>query len=298
MKRLMVIAIFISSTIYAVDVERTLAGFSPIQNRQRNKSTGQREAERLSDELIKLIENGKYDEALALGDRALTLAKIQFGTNHPVYARILYSIASTRFMKGDYSEAEPLLKQALSIFEKAISLENSDNIANVEYMLASIYIIQDDYLKAESVLLRLLKLQEQSIGTENPVIVTTLNSLALLYKEKGDYQQAEPLLVRLLKIWEKELGPEHPVVVASLNNLAEIYHDNGEYMKAEPLYLRALKIREKALGPEHPDVAVSLDNLALLYAEKGDYQQAEPLLLHIITVQVFGEIWYIYCQVY
>jgi CHAT domain-containing protein/Tfp pilus assembly protein PilF len=131
---------------------------------------------------------------------------------------------------------------------------------------------------------RALEIRERVLGPEHPVVVATVNNLAILYQLIGDYTKSEPLFQRTLTIKEKALGSEHPDVARLLNNLAFLYKSRGDYAKAEPLYLRALIIKERALGPEHHDVASTLNNLAFLYKSRGDYAKVEPLYKRVLTI--------------
>jgi CHAT domain-containing protein/Tfp pilus assembly protein PilF len=129
-----------------------------------------------------------------------------------------------------------------------------------------------------------LEIRERVLGPEHPVVVATVNNLAILYQLIGDYTKAESLFQRTLTIKEKAHGPEHSDVARLLNNLAFLYKSRGDYAKAEPLYLRALTILERTLGPEHPDVASTLNSLAFLYKSRGDYAKVEPLYQRALTI--------------
>jgi CHAT domain-containing protein/Flp pilus assembly protein TadD len=131
---------------------------------------------------------------------------------------------------------------------------------------------------------RVLEIRERVLGAEHPVVVATVNNLAILYQLIGDYTKAESLFQRTLTIMERALGPEHPDVARLLNNLAFLYKSRGDYAKAEQLYLRSLTIKERTLGPEHPDVASTLNNLAFLHKTRGDYAKAEPLYKRALAI--------------
>ena len=83
---------------------------------------------------------------------------------------------------------------------------------------------------------------------------------------------------------EKVLGSEHPSTAMSLNNLAGLLMDQGDFAGARPLYERALAIREKVLGPEHPATAASLNNLACLLHDQGDLAGARPLYERALAI--------------
>ncbi|WP_437299126.1 tetratricopeptide repeat protein [Sorangium sp. So ce426] len=234
------------------------------------------EAELLNRDVVALYGQGRFDAAIPLAERALTILEKALGRDHPDVATVLNNLAALHKTKGDYARAEPLFHRALGITEKALGSEHPD-VATSLNNLAVRYAAKGDYARAEPLYHRALGIREKALGSEHPDVATSLNNIAALYHTKGDYARAEPLYHRALGITEKALGSEHPDVAASLSRLAVLYDTKGDYARAEPLYHRALGIREKALGSEHPGVATSLDTLALLYAEKGDYARAEPL---------------------
>ncbi len=180
------------------------------------------------------------------------------------------------YQRGQFREAEPLLKSILAIGEQVLGPEHPDTLGYLNN-LAILYRSQGKYEQAEPLHQRALTTRERVLGPEHPDTLSSLNNLANLYADQGKYKQAEPLYQRALKAKERVLGPEHPDTLSSLNNLANLYAGQGKYEQAEPLHQQALEARERVLGPEHPDTLSSLYNLANLYHTQGKYEQAEPL---------------------
>jgi CHAT domain-containing protein/tetratricopeptide (TPR) repeat protein len=244
---------------------------------------GVAEASRLSGQANKLYDEGKYDAAIPLAERALAIYEKALGSDHPQLAVTLDTLAGLYVAKGDYEKAESFYLRALAVFEKALGPDHPELAATLNN-LAALYAAKGDYTKAEALYLRDLAITEKALGQDHPDLAATLNNLAALYATKGDYAKAEPLYLRDLAITEKALGPDHPELASTLNNLALLYKTKGDYAKAEPLYLRDLAITEKALGSDHPEVATTLNNLASLYEDKGDDAKAELLYLRSLAI--------------
>src|SRR5262245_56314516 len=243
------------------------------------------EARKLNADILRLDRAGKYDEALPLAERELTIREKVLGPEHFEVANALNDLAVVHSKTGNYVKAEPLFQRALTIREKALGPEHPA-VAQSLNNLANLYIDRNEYAKAEPFYERALTIREKALGPEHPSVAQILNDFAFLCAVRGDYVKAEPMFQRALTIREKVLGPEHPAVAASLNNLAKLYSDGkGNFAKAEPLYVRALTIREKVLGPEHPAVALALNNLANLYKDRGDYVKAEPMFQRALTIR-------------
>jgi CHAT domain-containing protein/tetratricopeptide (TPR) repeat protein len=242
-----------------------------------NVGSGQNlgEAEALNRKVTELFSAGKYEEAIPLVQRVLSMGEKTFGPDHPLIATPLNNLAMLYRAQGRYADAEPPFKRSLAIFEKAFGPDHP-NVATSLTNLAGLYHLQGRYTDAEALYKRVLGIKEKTLGPDHPDVALSLNNLAGLYQAQGRYADAEPLNRRALAIREKALGSDRPDVAQSLNNLAALHRDQGRYADAEPLYKRSLAIYEKALGPDHTDVATSLNNLAELYEDQGRYADAEP----------------------
>ena len=237
----------------------------------------------LNQRVNQLIEQGKYQEAIPIAERAVEVAKHTLGPDHPKTADALNDLGFIFQKIGNYAKAEPLYQEALRIRQKVLGPEHSDT-ANSLNNLASLYWAMGEYVKAEPLLKEALGIRQKVFGSGHPDTAQSLNNLAELYQAMGEYAKAEPLLQEALRIRQKVLGSENPDTAVSLNNLAELYRVMGEYSKAEPLYQEGLRILQKVLGPEHRETATILNNLASLYQDMNEYAKAEPLLQEALQI--------------
>ncbi|MDY7050889.1 MAG: tetratricopeptide repeat protein [Microcystis panniformis WG22] len=242
------------------------------------------EAEKLTQQVIQLYQQGKYNEAIPLAEQALAISKQQLGDNHPLTVAILNSLAALYYSQGRYSEAEPLLKQALTIRKQQLGDNHPDTAASLNN-LAELYRLQGRYSEAEPLFKQALAISKQQLGDNHPDTATSLNNLAELYRLQGRYSEAEPLFKQALAISKQQLGDNHPLTVAILNSLAALYYSQGRYSEAEPLFKQALAIIKQQLGDNHPLTATSLNNLAGLYRVQGRYSEAEPLYQQALTIR-------------
>jgi tetratricopeptide (TPR) repeat protein len=236
----------------------------------------------LNQQVLKLYQERKYQEAVPIAERLLAIRKRALGSEDPDTATSLNNLGALYVAMGDYPKAKPLLEQAFRIRKNALGSEHPDTVISL-YNLARLYSKIGDYSQAESLHQQALQIRRNTLGSEHPDTVQSLNSLAALYYQTGDYVRAEPLFQQALRI-RKKLGPEHPDTAQSLNNLAALYVAMGDYAKAKPLLEQALRIRKKVFGLDHPDTANSLSNLASLYQEMANYAEAEPLFQQAIQI--------------
>ena len=238
----------------------------------------------LNQQVNQLIEQGKYQEAIPIAERAVEMAKRVRGPEHSETADALNNLGFLFKKIRDYAKAEPLYREALQIRQKVLGSEHLDTATSLNN-LGLLYKDMGEYAKAEPLLQEALRIYQQVLGKEHPSTAMSLDNLASLYRIMGEFAKAEPLYQEALRTRQKILGSEHPDTAVSLNNLGELYETMGEYAKAEPLYQEAIQIWQKILGSEHPDTATGLNNLALLYQAMGEYAKAEPLLQEALRIR-------------
>ncbi|WNG41573.1 CHAT domain-containing protein [Archangium violaceum] len=235
------------------------------------------------EEAIKLLEAGKYAEAITQGAQALELREAVLGDSHLEVAASLNLLGDMYRLQGDTARSEQFLQRALAIREAALGHQHLD-VAHTLNLLANLYVQQGLYSRAEPLHERALAIREAALGEQHPDVAISLNDLAVLCMEQGMYSRAESLYARALAIREATLGKQHPDVAISLSSLGHLYMAQGMYSRAERLYERALAIQEAALGKQHPHVAISLNNLANLYTEQGLHSRATPLYARALAI--------------
>lgn len=105
--------------------------------------------ERLNQEMISLYQQDRYDEAIAVGKKALEIAESERGSEHSDVARSLHNLARLYQRQGQYAAAEPLYKRSLAIWEKALGPEHTD-VATSLNDLANLYRTQGQYAAADT----------------------------------------------------------------------------------------------------------------------------------------------------
>ena len=192
-------------------------------------------------------------------------------------SRLMNQLGVLLHGKSRYSEAEPLIRRALSIGEASFGTDHPD-VVNYVNNLAMLLQDTNRSEEAEPLMRRTLAIAEASFGTDHPKVAISLNNLAALLYYTNRLEEAELLMRRALTIDESSLGMEHPNVALRLNNLAQVLKATNRLEEAEPLMRRALAIDEISVGTNHPDLARDLNNLALLLQDTTRLEEAEPLM--------------------
>jgi tetratricopeptide (TPR) repeat protein len=199
-------------------------------------------------------------------------------------AGFLYMIGYYLYLCVQYTEAEPLLRNALSISVQVLGPEHNGTCQCLN-VLGMICEAQGRYEEAEQFHRRALSIWEKTFGPKDPHVATCLNNIAFVYLHQGKYAEAEVLSKQSLAIREQVLGPDHLDVAFNFKILGELYYAQGKYTEAEAAFRRVLTIRERILGPDHPWVAESLKSLGLIYHEQGKYTEAEALYLRALAIR-------------
>jgi tetratricopeptide (TPR) repeat protein len=213
---------------------------------------------------------------------AVTAYADQYG-DAKIHTYLISGLAVLAVEKAEYSEAEPLLRRALSMNERTYGPDHSE-VALPLNNLAQLLGRTNRLDEAEPLMRRALTIDEASYGLGHPNVARDLNNLGALLIRKNRLDEAEPLIRRALAIDEASYGPEHPLVAINLNNLATLLQDTNQLGEAESLMRRALSIDEVSYGPDHPRVAIDLNNLAQLLQATNRYKEAEPLMQRALAI--------------
>ena len=103
---------------------------------------------------------------------------------------------------------------------------------------------RDPNHELEAQLLETLKSAE-TLGQGNPLVLSSLHSLAVFYRERGEYEKAEFQYKRALVLKEQISGPNHPDVAIILRNYAALLREAERHSEAQNLSARAKAIQSK-----------------------------------------------------
>ena len=237
-----------------------------------------------SNNLAQLLERtNRLGEAEPLMRRALEIAEITFGEQHPSVAVYLNNLASLLQDTSRIEPAEPLMRRALEI-EVATFGEQHPNVMPSLNNLAILLQNTNRLEEAEPLMRQALEIAETAFGKQHSNVAACLNNLGTLLQDTSRIELAEPLMRRALEIDQAAFGEQHPNVAIRLNNLANLLHRTNRSEDTEPLMRRALEIEETAFGEQHPNVATNLSNLAALLYDTNRIEEAEPLMRQSLDI--------------
>jgi non-specific serine/threonine protein kinase/serine/threonine-protein kinase len=202
----------------------------------------------------------------------------------PYLTQSLVRLGYILLQRGNTSEAEPLLREALAISRRVYG-EDNKLVLNALFELARAVRELGDSAEAEQLLHQALPLARRIYADEHVNVAKILYHLGQLYRERDNFADAEPFLRKALAIYRKTYGDEHLEVARALRHLSGVMWGLRRLDEAESMLREALEMSRRVGGARHTEVALGLNDLAsLLFEERHDYTGAEPLLREAIAI--------------
>lgn len=227
-------------------------------------------AEELVEEVFRLFEGGKLQEALGPANESLVLREQVLGAGDPSVAVTMNNVGFFLDALGDHEKARERFRRAQNIWVQSIGAEHQLVGESLNNLAASFQ--RDGYYdEAEPLLKRALDIFNQVYGTDNPSYARTLGNLAKLYQSQGRYDESLPLMEESAAIRKRVLGDDSLPYANSLNTLADSYQLMGDFDKAE----RALEAALQIVRREHGEG--SLPHITLLLSLSECFNKANQL---------------------
>ena len=227
------------------------------------------ESRRLRTSAARLDDEGRFDAARSLLERALAITEAERGAGDLQTAAVAAQLAAVYRKLPDDARSEALFERALAIMDVSLGPDHPTT-AVVRSRLGQLYQKTGQRAKAEPLLRQALDVIERTLGTENRWFVSALMTLANLHGDAGDHEQEEEIDRRALAIMERIEDTDSSLYAALLNNLGEIYRAKRDYAQAEELYQRSLAIGAGLLGEDSYFIATALQNLGIVARERKD----------------------------
>jgi TonB family protein len=201
------------------------------------------ETKKLSIEIVRLYNEGKYEEAIPLAKQVVDLKEKILGKEDLSLADSLNNLGALYMVKQDYKNADAAYKRSLAIYEKAKGADDIsltlmlDKLAWIRYGLGL-------NGGAQELLERSLSIKEKVSGKESTDVGQSLVYLAQFYEKQGKYRQAVPFYQRAVEVLGK-INAEETFQAQIIEKCSCTMKLNKQDKEAEELDKRALAIRQK-----------------------------------------------------
>jgi tetratricopeptide (TPR) repeat protein len=172
---------------------------------QEQESPELKEAIELTNLLVKLFNEGEYDEALPLAKRALQIREKLLPRTDQRVSNSLVNLAEVYLAKKDYDSAKQTFERTLPLQEERFG-PTSEKLGPTLDRLAVLYHFLGNMSKAEDMYQRALTVREKAFGPENVKLAEPLLSLARFYRYRKDFDLAFASYKRVVNIYGKVSG--------------------------------------------------------------------------------------------
>jgi tetratricopeptide (TPR) repeat protein/predicted Ser/Thr protein kinase len=181
------------------------------------------------------LQQGRYQEAKDLFQRAREMMAGALGPDHPKHAKVSHGLGLVALKMGDHATAITLLSQSLRQTQEAKG-EQHPEVATRHTMLASAYRESGQLEQALEHVSKALEVRRATQGPEHPAVATALDELGTSQIALKRYDEAVKTFQEALELRRKALGEEHLDLSYSYDGIGQAMLAGGKAAQAvEPL---------------------------------------------------------------
>lgn len=212
-----------------------------------------------------------YTQAEIFYEKALHFLQSLQAPNEALLLRLLYNIANTYQLKGDFFTALNYAQRATRLAQETESV----NLTLCYALLGAIYQQQKEYDLAIIVYNDAIKQSKRTGNKNNPELVKNYNNLGLLYAALEQYQKAIAYYQQALSIASLNQYPEAPSDLAdSYQYLGIAHYQLHNFSTSGDFLNQALQLKRTFYGHQHSEVASVLDAFSSLHKEQNQVDSA------------------------
>lgn len=217
-------------------------------------------------------QQGDRNEALRLGQEALTLRELTLPPEDPEIGMVLAQVGAYLDFMGQNSKARPINDRAVAILRKSDKRLSLVEALNNIGMIHSQEGRHDDARIAYDEALEMVR---EALGDMHPRTSTILNNVAVLYANMGDFEKSLVYQEQANAIVRELFGPDDPTLGKGIGNVAQNQIDLGYFQKGINNIREAIRIAEKNAQPGDSSVAWEYLILAQAHAFQGDFAASD-----------------------
>lgn len=253
-------AIKVASKVFGPESDEALDQYSPLGNI--------------------LYREGKWEESEQAYRTAMNYYRRGDWQNNPKIIQEMEAAMRLGFLlglEGRYAEAEPMLRETLSLRLKVLGFAH-DSTGASEAALGFVLGKMHRTAEAEQLGKDGLRSREQVGGGASRNYGVDEGLLAITYMDEGKYDLAAPLLDHDVKLCRMHLGDESFFLARELNLLGQLQLARRQLDAAEGTLKTAFDMEQRTNGGASPFAAEDLLQLGLLQEAQGKLGDAESSL--------------------
>ena len=220
------------------------------------------------------FQQGRFDEAGALYEEALSIEAAERGEGTDEAAELLWGIGEVKRNRGDLQSAETLEKRALAAYVRTRG-EDSREATNVRRSLAILYDDTGRFAEAAPLDAAVAAWHQRHDGPDHPDTLTARFNYAVGLLTLGRFNEAAAIAEDVVARQRRVLGPRHDKLALSLRLSARAKDALGRSPEALRAIAEALSIHRERFAQDHPQVAMDLAWQAMIEARTARLAEAE-----------------------
>jgi eukaryotic-like serine/threonine-protein kinase len=219
---------------------------------------------------------GRYDEALALAERAAQAAERSLGPDDLLSLELLGTRAAICTDLKQYGRAQEIFKVLIPRMRAVVGNSN-ERLFSIENNYAYALIQDARYPDAEVILADLVARRSAQVGADHPYVFANRQNLLLARMGQGKYDQCEAEFRALTAAHHRQLGSDHAYTINMDADLADFLNRIGHIDEALALRRSIVDRRRRINGMSN--AATLRQEMLLTYPlfAAGEYAEAESV---------------------
>jgi tetratricopeptide (TPR) repeat protein len=224
-----------------------------------------------------LVRVSDLDAAEALVSESLQWFESHFGIENFKTAKPRHTMSIVALLRGDFAEAERLIRLNLSVMEKVEPEASSDRMATLMNLL-DILIATGRVEEALTLAYEIYDLTVKLHGPKHERTMASRNNIGATLSATGRYAEAVDVFRDNWKMQREVIGEHALDTLISRGNLAESLLFSGNVIEAEEVATAANAANIEALGADHYATLYFAGILAQAKSRLGKTREAIALL--------------------
>ena len=181
-----------------------------------------------------------FEQSEVLLRQVLQLRTNSLPSGHPDITTSTESLRNFLIRRGRHEDSLTFAEAALQMRENEGTSPQGrpkKETVNAHFSLGMVLHKLKRYADAERHLAVCLECRVETLGYEHPLVLSTINNLAMLYQDWMKFEEAIKLLEKCVLLKRRTLGHSHPSTLTSIVNLASSLEKKGDSTAAS-LYMR------------------------------------------------------------
>jgi tetratricopeptide (TPR) repeat protein len=175
--------------------------------------------------------------------------------------------------RGQFAEAEPILREALMYFEELVGEGHTYSLLCANQLCFTLHQL-GKFAEGEHLGKKSSDGFRKTLGAKHEHTVAAMNNYASCCRNSGNMSAAVETLREALAISEEANGLKHHATMAILSNLADTVRQDGDHASAEGMFRKCYAFEAETQGADSLGCSQFANNLAVALRDQGKNKEA------------------------